>query len=50
VYLRILFGRIYFLFVALLFGIATRVGVTKIFRFEDLQAALRSWQEQAKDK
>lgn len=50
VYLRMVFGRIYLFIVALLFGVATRVGIIKIFKFEDLQAALRSAQEGATNK
>ncbi|XP_052040818.1 disintegrin and metalloproteinase domain-containing protein 20-like [Apodemus sylvaticus] len=42
VFLRMVFGRIYLFFVALLFGVASRVGLTKIFKFEDLQAALQA--------
>lgn len=43
-YLRMLFGRLYLFIVSLLFGVATRAGVIKVFKFEDLQAALRAAQ------
>lgn len=49
-YLRMLFGRLYFFFVSLFFGVATRAGVTKIFTLEDLQAALRAAQARAAAK
>ncbi|XP_028617028.1 disintegrin and metalloproteinase domain-containing protein 20-like [Grammomys surdaster] len=42
VFLRMIFGRIYLLFVSLLFGIAKRVGVIKIFTVEGLKTALHS--------
>ncbi|EDL97376.1 a disintegrin and metallopeptidase domain 6 [Rattus norvegicus] len=46
-YLRMLFGRLYLFIVSLLFGVATRAGVIKVFKFEDLQAALRAAQAKA---
>ncbi|XP_005088732.2 disintegrin and metalloproteinase domain-containing protein 21-like [Mesocricetus auratus] len=44
VYLRVVFGRIYVFIGSLLFGVAFRVAVTKIIKYEDLQAALRQAQ------
>ncbi|XP_038194024.1 disintegrin and metalloproteinase domain-containing protein 21-like [Arvicola amphibius] len=40
VYLRIIFGRIYVFIGSLLFGVAFRVAMIKIIKYEDLQAAL----------
>ncbi|KAL6040187.1 hypothetical protein STEG23_030912 [Scotinomys teguina] len=40
IYLRVVFGRIYVFVGSLFFGLAARVAVTKIIKFEDLQAAL----------
>ncbi|XP_075804944.1 disintegrin and metalloproteinase domain-containing protein 21-like [Microtus pennsylvanicus] len=40
VYLRIVFGRIYVFIGSLLFGVAFRVAITRIIKYEDLQAAL----------
>ncbi|XP_055461161.1 disintegrin and metalloproteinase domain-containing protein 21-like [Psammomys obesus] len=41
VYLRLIVGRIYAFICILLFGVAVRVGVTKIIKYEDLIAALQ---------
>ncbi|KAM7323740.1 hypothetical protein ACRRTK_017846 [Alexandromys fortis] len=40
VYLRIVFGRIYVFIGSLLFGVAFRVAMIKIIKYEDLQATL----------
>ncbi|XP_076777072.1 disintegrin and metalloproteinase domain-containing protein 29-like [Arvicanthis niloticus] len=42
VFLRMLLGRVYLLLVSLLFGIATRMRVIKVYTVGELQAALRS--------
>ncbi|KAL1780333.1 disintegrin and metalloproteinase domain-containing protein 21-like [Sigmodon hispidus] len=41
VYLRVVFARIYVFLGSLLFGVAYRVAMTKIIKYEDLQAALK---------
>ncbi|XP_051008812.1 disintegrin and metalloproteinase domain-containing protein 21-like [Acomys russatus] len=42
VYFRMIFGRIYVFVGTLLIGYAVRIGVTRIIKFEELQAALQS--------